>query len=244
MERDEYRRLYELEDTLWWFRGMERISRALLERCVEKPDRFQILDAGCGTGGMLRSLDDLGMVTGLDRSPEALGFARRRHEARLVRGSVEHLPFADESFDLVTSFDVLYHLAVRDDVAALREVKRVLRPGGTILLRVPAGEALRSRHDEAVHTRERYGRAELEGKLRQAGLEPEFVSYANCLLFPIALVRRLAERALGSKREGSEVEPVGSFLNEALQFPLRLEARFLRFTSLPFGLSLVAVAKR
>ena len=244
MERDEYRRLYELEDRLWWFRGMGRISDALIERYVDNPRNLEILDAGCGTGGMLGTLGTRGRVTGLDRSAEALRFARRRPEARLVQGSVERLPFAEESFDLVTSFDVLYHLDVSDDRRALRELRRVLRPGGTLVLRVPAGEALRSRHDEAVHTRERYGRAELVEKLEASGLEPKLVSHANCLLFPLAAVRRLAERAFASKRAGSEVEPVGPVLNRALLLPLLIEARLLRHMRLPFGLSLVAVATR
>jgi hypothetical protein len=109
---------------------------------------------------------------------------------------------------------------------------------------LPAFEALRSQHDEAVHTRQRYGKRELKEKLRSAGLVPVFVSFANFLLFPIAVMRRGAERFARSRREGSEVEAVSPFLNRALLVPLRLEAWLLRRTALPFGLSLVAVARK
>lgn len=243
MEEGEYRRLYELEHDLWWFRGMEKISLALLDRFVDAGEELDVLDVGCGTGGMLAALGRFGNVTGIDRSEEALRFARERNRGALARGTLERLPFADGSFDLVTSFDVLYHLGVSDDVGALNEIARVLRPGGLLLVRVPAFEALRSRHDEAVHTRQRYGKRELTDKLRSAGLEPVLVSFANCLLFPVAVLRRGAERVLGTARQGSEVEGVGPALNQVLLLPLRIEAWVLRRASLPFGLSLVAVAR-
>ena len=244
MEQGEYRRLYELEDNLWWFRGMEQISAALLDRFVDAERKLDLLDAGCGTGGMLSALTRYGTATGLDLSQDALRFARKRDHAALTRGSVTKLPFTDDCFDLVTSFDVFYHLGVRDDVEALREIARVIRPAGTFLVRVPAFESLRSQHDEAVHTRQRYGKQELTEKLRSAGLEPVFVSFANCLLFPVAVLRRGAERVFGSGREGSEVEAVGPVLNKMLLLPLRIEAWLLRRTALPFGLSLVAVARK
>lgn len=244
MEQGEYQRLYELEENLWWFRGMEQISKALLERFVASGEELVLLDAGCGTGGMLAPLGQYGTVVGIDRSDDALRFAHSRGGAALARGSISELPFANESFDLVTSFDVLYHVGVSNDVEALREIARVMRPGASFLVRVPAFEALRSQHDEAVHTRQRYGRRELIDKLGSAGLEPVFVSFANCLLFPIAVVRRVGERLLGLEREGSEVEAVSPFLDNLLVIPLRFEAWLLRRTRLPFGLSLVAVARK
>ena len=244
MEHDEYRKLHELEDHMWWFRGMERISLALVERFVANASELAILDAGCGTGGMLQPLSRFGTVTALDRSAEALRLANTRGTGALVQASVERVPLAEKSFHLVTSFDVLYHLDVHNDTEALAEITRVLRPGGTFLVRVPAHEALRSQHDEAVHTRQRYGRNELTKKLQSAGLEPIFVSYANCLLFPLALLRRGAEKLTRGKREGSEVEAYHPVLNQLLSIPLAIEAWLLRRTSLPFGLSLVAVARK
>jgi SAM-dependent methyltransferase len=244
MEQGEYRKLYELEENLWWFCGMERISIALLDRFVDPAKNLNLLDAGCGTGGMLAPLARYGTVTGLDRSSEALRFARERNNGALARGSISKLPFASGSFDLVTSFDVLYHLGVDNDVEAMREIARVMRPGATLMVRVPAFEALRSRHDEAVHTRQRYGKHELGEKLRAAGLEPVFLSFANFFLFPIAAARRLGERVRTRAHAGSEVEAVSPVLNQALLVPLRCEAWLLRRTALPFGLSLLAVARK
>lgn len=232
---------------------MERISTALLESygCVERPDALgrtrRILDAGCGTGGMLRTLKRYGSPIGLDAAGAALTYARSKAEAPLVLGTIEHLPFAADTFDIITSFDVLYHRKVGDDRAALIELSRVLRRGGALLLRVPAFDWLRSHHDAAVHTRQRYGKRELIGKLRSAGLEPVFVSFANSFLFPVALIRRLSatKRAGEAKRpRGSEVEPVARWLNRILTIVLSSEARVLRHAALPIGLSLVAVARK
>jgi ubiquinone/menaquinone biosynthesis C-methylase UbiE len=244
MELEEYERLYDLENDLWWFRGMRAISIGLLERHLSKRSGLRILDAGCGTGGMIETLATLGAVTGMDASGEALGWARRRKGTPLVHGSVTALPFRDDSFDLVTSFDVLYHANVADDAVALTEIARVLRPGGSFLVRVPAYDKLRSRHDEAVHTRQRYEKRELVAKLRASRLEPVVVTFANSFLFPIALARRLAERLFPPRRSSSEVERVPWVLDKLLGTPLLLEARIVRYVSLPFGLSLVCLAKK
>ena len=243
MEHGEYQRLFELEETLWWFRGMERISTTLLDRFVGDGP-LRILDAGCGTGGMLQSLRGRGWVTGVDASAEALRLGRQRSDAVIVRGSVDALPFRSASFDLVTSFDVIYHRNVPDDEKALSEIARVLRPGGTLLIRVPAFEKLRSRHDEAVHTRQRYEKSELTDKVIRSGLETIFTSFANCLLFPVALVRRSAERWRAPRRDSSEVEAVSPLLDRVLYLPLRTESWLLKWAPLPFGLSLVVVARK
>lgn len=245
MQPSEYTRLYELEETLWWFRGMERISTALLERARADAGRsVRVLDAGCGTGGMLGPLSRFGPVTGVDLFPAAVALASSRRAAPVVRGSVAALPFRAESFGLVTSFDVIYHLDVSDDVAALAEMARVLEPGGTLLLRVPAYDRMRSHHDEAVHTRQRYEKKELVSKLERAGLEPVLVTFANCLLFPLAWLRRSAEKLRPPKGEESEVRAVSPALNALFENVLGLEARLLRRTSLPFGLSLMALARK
>jgi len=245
MERDEYRRLFDLEDKLWWFLGMRFVSSALLDRYLpaRKSER-SILDAGCGTGGMLETLRLYGKTVGTDASTQALQFASARAVAPLIQADVCRLPFASESFDLVTSFDVIYHSRVSSDDEALLEMARVLRPHGLILLRVPALKLFRGRHDAAVHTRHRYGRRELEEKLMQAGFALEFVSYLNCFLLPLAVLRRATDRLLRSGYQGSDVEPAAPWLNQALLRILMLEARWIRSGTLPFGLSLVAVGQK
>jgi SAM-dependent methyltransferase len=244
MEKEEYRKLFELEDHLWWFKGMRDISLALLKRFITDSHRLAVLDAGCGTGGMLQHLRELGAPVGIDISTDALHFAGRRKDQLLANASVSHIPFPDGTFELVTSFDVVYHRAVADDAKALAEMARVLRPGGTLLIRVPAYDWLRSRHDEAVHTRQRYRKRELKEKLENAGFHPLYMTHTNCLLFPIAVTKRLMEKVLTPETQDSEVEPMAEPWNGLLYSVLRLEAFVLRYGKLPFGLSLVALARR
>jgi len=245
MEREEYQRLFDLENELWWFLGMRCISSALLDRYLPgRQSERSILDAGCGTGGMLETLCVYGQTVAMDASTPALGFASKRAAAPLIQADVCRLPFASKTFDLVTSFDVIYHSGVSSDDEALLEMARVLRPHGLLLLRVPALNLFRGRHDIAVHTRRRYKRRELEEKLKQAGFAPEFVSYLNCVLLPLAVLRRGVDRLFRPAYHGSEVEPVSSWLNQSLLWILMLEAKWIRSGTLPFGLSLVAVGRK
>jgi SAM-dependent methyltransferase len=244
VEKEEYQKLYELEDRLWWFVGMRSIALSLIERFVPHSSPLAILDVGCGTGGMMVHLRRFGSVVGVDVSDRALSFAKRREQGDLVQAGLPNLPFGSESFDLLTSFDVIYHQAVSDDVAALSEMARLLKPGGKLLLRVPAHDWLRGRHDIAVHTRHRYGKRELREKLSRAGLEPDYLSYANCILFPVAAAMRCGELVFKWQRNGSDVKELPEAVNRLLTAILRVEASIVRWERLPFGLSLVAVAAR
>jgi SAM-dependent methyltransferase len=247
----EYAAMYRVEDRLWWYTGMRRIAEGVLGERLRgqgrRNGRLRVLDAGCGTGGNLQWLEGFGEAHGVDLSPHAVAFCARRRLPRVSRASVLALPFADESFDLVTSFDVIYHLDVSDDVAALREMCRVVRRGGWALVRVPAIEALRSEHDAAVHTRQRYTLPELRNKMARAGFTLERGTYANCTLFPVAAAARLASRWRGRTTPGehrSDVRPAPAVVNAALSAVLGLEAAAIAHSDLPFGLSAVAVGRR
>ena len=241
MDPAEYVTMYEVEDRHWWYVGMRRITAAVLDGRLPQ-NGAAILDAGCGTGGNLVLLGSYGPAYGLDISRAALELCRQRGLQRLARGSVMSLPFPDQAFDLVTSFDVLYHLAVTDDRAALSELRRVLKPAGWLFLRVPAYDWLRGRHDAAVHTRHRYAAGELRQKVADAGFTTVRLSYANCLLFPLALAKRLAERVL-APQAGSDVGPPPP-ANGVLTALLSLEAAWLRCRSLPWGLSVICLARK
>ena len=246
MNKAEYEAMYHVEDTLWWYVGMRRIGEAVLNGRLQPGMR--ILDAGCGTGGNLRWLTRYGTAYGIDLAPEAMDFCRARNLTTVTRASVLDLPFPDRSFDLVTSFDVIYHLGVADDVAALREIRRVLKPGGAALVRVPALELLRSEHDAAVHTRQRYSLAELTQKAERAGLEVERASYVNALLFPLAAASRLLARWRGGADEQhehrSDVRPASPVVNALFGTALDLEATLLARWDFPVGLSALAVVRR
>jgi SAM-dependent methyltransferase len=248
MEKDQYDLMFAQEERHWWYVGMRRISTALLERYPPQVDApagrpLEILDAGCGSGGMTRYLERFGRVAGVDIAPEALVLARKRKLQRLARSSVGALPFLDGSFDVVTSFDVLYHLRVEDDRRGIAEMHRVLRPGGIALIRLPAFNWIHGAHDERVHTRHRYTRDELCGKLEDAGFRLEHATYANFLLFPLAPVKRYLEYRQ-VKPGGNDLWRPPPLLNRIIADLLSLEAFPARGLGLPWGLSIFAVARR
>jgi SAM-dependent methyltransferase len=243
MNPEEYRRLFEAEETHWWFVGMRAITETLLTPHLtgRGGDAPLILDAGCGTGSNLEYLGRRGRALGVDVSTDALEFCRAR-KVEVVGGSLLQLPFPDSTFDCVASFDVLYHRWIEDDAVALRELCRVLRPGGLVFLRLPALEMLRGAHDEAVHTRHRYTRREVGQLLDGAGLKTLRITYCNSFLLPLLALRRSLDRLTGST--DSDV----AFLPKPMEWTFRnllaLEARLLKHVSLPIGASIFALARR
>ncbi len=244
MERSEYEILAAVEATHWWHGGMRAIAATWLDPLYRSHLPTRILDAGCGTGGNSTFLRRYGAVTGIDLSPEAITFGLGRTGATLTRGSVLALPFADNSFNLITSFDVLYHRAVPDEQPALEEFRRVLAPGGRVLLRLPAYEFLRSKHDRAVHTRRRYTRSAVVALLTSAGFIVERCSYVNTVLFPAALAQRLLERAIPAlEHQESDLSLPPAPLNTALRVPMALESSWLSLGgTFPVGLSVICLA--
>jgi SAM-dependent methyltransferase len=246
MNRGEYEVMFQAEDSHWWYFGMERITRGLLDAYMVAGTARQglhILDAGCGTGAVMKYLSTYGRVTGFDFSAEALRFSRQRGLTRLARASVAGIPFGDQQFDLVVSFDVICEMGV-DDEAALLELFRVLKPGGLLMLRLPAYPWLRGRHDRAVHIRHRYTRGELAGKFQRCGMEPVHLSYANTFLFPLAVLKRLSERVLRVDQAKSDLALDPGPFNRVLRTILSAEAPAIRSTGLPFGLTVVGLARR
>lgn len=244
MERTEYETMAAVELRHWWYGGMRAVNAALLDSAYRGRSDLRILDAGCGTGGDALFLRRYGQVLGLDFAAEALRLGAERLPGVLARGSVMGLPYADSSFDLVTSFDVLYHRGVPDEAVALAEARRVLRPGGRLLIRLPAYEWLRSRHDRQVHTRRRYTAGEARGLLAAAGFAVERSSYALSLLFPLPAAARLLERLTPDGGEESAMTIPSPPVNAALRWPMAVEAAWLSLGgSLPFGLSIVCLAR-
>ncbi len=253
MQTEDYEYLYELEAHFWWFAGMREITASLLDSLlVEKRDRV-ILDAGCGTGGnleWLRRYAGNGRIIGLDFVGTALGFCRQAGHRYLVQASATDLPFADESFDLVTSFDVLVQIpGAGADEQAIREMYRVLKPGGHAFVRAATYAWMKSDHDVALGSQRRYTLGELRGKLERAGFKIKRATYANSVLLPVAVVRRLLLKRLGLAASGSDVKPLPpqlQWLNAGLERVLRAEATWLQRSSLnlPCGLSAICVVEK
>lgn len=243
MKKEEYKKIFELETKHWWYLGMQKISQSLLSLVVKNRNSLQILDAGCGTGAMMIYLEQFGEVNGIDISPEALHFAKLRKLKNIHLASVEKILFQDRNFDLVTSFDVLYHQQIKNDFVALREFYRVLQPGGYLLIRVPAYNWLRGKHDEIVATRHRYTRNELVQKAKNVGFNIRRATYANMILFPIVLLRRFFEDLL-SREETSDLRPLPRIINALLAKILYFEAFLITKIDLPLGLSLFILAQK
>src|SRR5260370_6683818 len=221
--------MYQIEENHWWFAGRRRIISGFVEHICSSLEKQppHILDVGCGTGANLELLARYGNAEGVDVSPDALAFCRERGLQKVRQGEAEHLPYADASFDLVTGLDVVEHLD--DDVAGLREMRRVLRPGGRVLLFVPAFMFLWGVQDDISHHRRRYTLKELTETVSAAGLRVERATYANITFFFPVLLCRWPMHLTGfhpasenTLTVGFLIRPLGSIL-----FPKPLSFRYI-----------------
>jgi SAM-dependent methyltransferase len=242
MMRHTYAILYQIEESHWWHRGRRRIIASFVEEICSnfKKRRPRILDVGCGTGGNLSLLSQYGDAEGVDVSPDALDFCRARGLENVKLGAAEELPYEQGRFDLVTALDVVEHLD--DDVAGLREIRRVLKPDGRLLIFVPTFMFLWGVQDDVSHHRRRYRLPELQRVVEKAGFEVERATYANITFFlPILLGRKLM--SLTGMRTDSENNINVSALNGIFGWIFGAESRVLRYLNFPFGVSGLCVAR-
>ncbi|MGQ0552196.1 MAG: class I SAM-dependent DNA methyltransferase [Planctomycetota bacterium] len=262
MNTAEFDRMFAVEETHWWYRGRRALVRGALDRFAPAQRPLQLLDVACATGMSFRFLADYGGIRGLDISDETIRLCGQRGIDRIVKGDAMRLPFATGAFDVVLALDAFEHF--EDDVAAMAETARVLRPGGLLVATVPAFMALWSPHDEAYHHHRRYRRPQLRERLQRAGFRLERLSYSSMALFlPVWALRRWRRWRAGASSgpaaahstpavgEGAAVEPSSDF---SVPFPGPVEALAAAITraevaleqrlNLPFGVSLLAVARR
>ena len=240
MELEYELQTHEVEDRHWWYQGRRRVLERTIQR-LALPAGARILDAGCGSGRNMVDLARHGTVTGIELSPPSVALARERDRGAVIEGSVLDMPFDDDAFDLTVSLDVIEHL--QDDVAALRELRRVTKPGGVLLVTVPAYQWLWSGHDEINHHHRRYNRRTLLAAAESAGWREQRYAHFNSLLLPIAIALRALERFKPATTKSSlDLWVPPAPLNWALRQPLNLEAAAIgRGGSIPAGLSLLAV---
>ena len=247
MKHEEYERMYRFEDRYWWFIARRHLILTLLGQHYPATGGLQILDIGCGTGAMLDNLAPYGAVVGADFSPEALQFCTARGvHASLSRADVRRLPFADSVFDVVTAMDIIEH--IDDDKAAASEIFRVLKPGGRLLVSVPAFQSLWSEHDEALHHYRRYTSPRLKDLFQRVGLSVDKISYTVTSLFPPIWAYRQMSNLLPKRRAAGEKKanlvsfagPINTALLKLSQWETGLVSRL----NLPFGVSVVCVARK
>jgi SAM-dependent methyltransferase len=239
----EYEVMHALELRHWWFRGRRRLLLSLLRGVAgagSKP--LCILDYGCGTGGNTSAYGSFGNVIGIEPDSAAVRLAHNRGGARYCRTSGTELPFRERSFDVVMASDVLEH--IERDGEAVSEIARVLRPGGSVILSVPAHGWLVSQHDTALQHFRRYSKRAVRDLLERNRLLVCRLSYWNAALFPLVCMQRLIgkRRRTGQPRSDTVLPP--PLLNEALTGLLAVESALASRIALPWGVSLVAVAER
>lgn len=244
----EYRRMFEVEDSHWWYVGLHKLILATAQRESRRLGRpLVIFDAGCGTGRLCQLLAEHGhKVSGCDAAAEALRFGRQRGVSSIFQADLNTLELEAQAFDMITSIDVLYHTGISDDVAVMKRLRNALKPGGMLVLNLVAHEFLRSTHDLAVHTRERYTKNRLCLRLREAGFDVGRASYRVSLLFPFIVAYRLLLRQIRQNQAevASDVMPAHPIVNFLLLKTIEVENALLPLMPMPMGSSIFVEARR
>lgn len=239
MEREVYEAMAEHDERHWWYRARRQIIAELIRRKVPLPKDAKLLEIGCGTGHNLPMLGEFGQVDALEVDPIARGMAEKRLGRTVLSSplpALEGVP--DATYDMVAALDVVEHIP--DDKAALEGISRVLKPGGKLLMTVPAHQWMWSAHDVVNHHQRRYSKRDFKRLVNESPLKLESIGYLNSLLFPLALAQRLASKLTG--KEDANLAPPAEPINQVLERVFALERRVIGRIPLPPGLSLFAVA--
>ena len=239
MEREVYEAMAEHDERHWWYRARRQVVAELIRRKVPLPKVAKLLEIGCGTGHNLPMLGEFGQVEALEVDPIARGMAEKRLGRTVLSSplpALEGVP--DDTYDMVAALDVVEHIP--DDKAALEGISRVLKPGGKLLMTVPAHQWMWSAHDVVNHHQRRYSKRDFKRLVNESPLKLESIGYLNSLLFPLALAQRLASKLTG--KEDANLAPPAEPINQVLERVFALERRVIGRIPLPPGLSLFAVA--
>jgi SAM-dependent methyltransferase len=241
-------RTFRAEERHFWFRGFRRFVTPLIAQATRGRSHPRLLDAGCGTGVNLALAERFGRSFGVELFWSGLQFARARGIPRIARGSVAQLPFPAASIDVVLSFDVLYCLQDDEEQAAIREMFRVLRPGGAVIVNVAALQMLKGDHSTLGGEVRRYTRRDLRTRLERAGFSVLRITYTNASLFPITAAVRAFQRLRGLRSDANNrgdllvpIAPVNALFTAALSVEARLIAAGI---DMPIGSSVLCLAAK
>jgi len=246
MEKDEYTVMHDIEQSYWWFTGRQFLVKTVLERLrMNSFERGKILDVGCGTGIILKLLEDFGQAFGTELSPEAIHFLKQRDLNLVVQSDANlSIPFKDNTFLAVTCLDVVEH--IDNDRSLIEEIFRVCKPGGHVIVTVPAFGFLWSTHDVALHHKRRYSKKQMLMKIRHLNWKVIKCSYYNTALFlPILTARKLQGFLLNHRPVQSDFSiKLPAWINKALSVLFLLELRGLKYLNFAFGVSLLLILQK
>jgi SAM-dependent methyltransferase len=238
MERIVYDQMAELDERHWWYRARREVLAALIRRRVRPPKDAKILEIGCGTGHNLAMLGEFGHVDALEVDAGARAIAEQRLGRPVLNAPLPGLSgVAERHYDMIGAFDVIEHIA--DDAAAVASIAKRLKPGGKLVVAVPAHQWMWSAHDTVNHHQRRYSKRSLKRLITASPLKLEAVGYFNSLLFPLAVAQRLASRLSGQDDSNLTLPPRP--LNYALERGFAAERLLIGRVPLPPGLSLFAI---
>lgn len=234
--------MLDVEDKHFWYVGMRNITEVLLKNFLIN-NKNKILDTGCGTGRNMLMLEKYGKTIGIDVSSTAIELGKKRGIYNIKKASINNIPLPNNYFDMVTCFDVLGHKKV-DEKRAINEIYRVLKPEGIFLLRVAAYKWLFSYHDILVHNDRRYSKRVMISILKNNKFIPLKATYVNTFLFPLIVIKRFIFKIFKLNARSSDSEHKLSFLNYLYLIPLLFESFLVKYINLPFGVSIMVVARK
>ena len=239
MDIKEYYRLAKVEDNHWWYRSVHRL---VINEVNKGWTLSRILDAGCGTGGLTEQLSGLGSTVGIDISDLALRL-KPHSGAKYINGSVNSIPFAENSFDLITCISVFYHRRV-SDLKAASQIFRVLKRGGRVIFIMPAFQWAFGNHDESVHAAKRYSMLEAKALWEKTGFKILKARYIFGILFPEFVLKRFLDKMGVTWNRVSDLQELPKWLNGALELVTRFENWLSKWIRLPFGSSIYIVVEK
>lgn len=243
MKKIAYKEMYEYEFTHPWYQITRMLMINTLKKTIDK--KSKILDVGCGTGGTAILLKKQGFnnVFGIDSSNVAIGFCKKRGLKNIKISRAENIPYASNYFDVVICLDVLYHLGI-DRNKTLKEINRVLKPEGLFYSQEPSYDWLRSRHDIAIETGKRFKINELKQLLQKSDFELIKISHFNAIFLPLIILKRYKDKVFKSKSSSSDVNKLPLIMSGIFKSCLLLETYIYKITNMPFGLSIITIAKK
>jgi SAM-dependent methyltransferase len=240
MNISEYKNIYDNEEKHFYYVGYHKILLSLIDKHLGKKKKLKILDAGCGTGLFAKKLKRFGNVYGIDASLDAVTFARKRG-LNIKKASISRLPFKSNYFDLVVSNDVICHKSIKNDQEVVKELTRVLKPGGVLLLKLPAFSWLMGAHDKQVHTKKRYTNHDVETFLKRSNNKLIKSTYLGSFLVLPVLIKNKLDNII-NKPSYSSVQTVWQPVNNFLIFLFTLENFFVSFLNIPIGITIMTIS--